>query len=79
QTGIGSWDENVFVKAMREGKHMGSGRPILPPMPWQSVATLTDQDLKAVFTYLKSIKPISNKVPDPIPPDMVARTATAKK
>lgn len=79
QTGIGSWDENVFIKAMREGKHMGSGRPIMPPMPWQSVATLTDEDLRAVFAYLKSLKPISNKVPDPIPPNMVAQASSAKK
>lgn len=79
QTGIGAWDENVFIKAMREGKHMGSGRPIMPPMPWQSVGQLKDEDLKAVFAYLKSLKPISNKVSDPIPPNMVAQASKAGK
>jgi hypothetical protein len=62
-TGIGIWSEEMFVKAMRTGKHMGSGRDILPPMPWQSVASLTDEDLKAVFAFLQSIPPVVNRVP----------------
>jgi hypothetical protein len=37
-------------------------------MPWQGLAKLTDDDLKAMFAYLQSLKPIQNKVPDPIPP-----------
>jgi hypothetical protein len=54
---------------MRTGKHLGVGRAILPPMPWPGVAALTDEDLKALFAYLQSLKPISNLVPQPIPPD----------
>jgi len=67
-TGLGSWTENMFIKAMRTGKDMGEGRDILPPMPWQAFAQMTDNDLKAMFAYLHSLKPISNAVPDPIPP-----------
>lgn len=67
-TGLGIWTEEMFVAAMRAGKHMGSGRPILPPMPWQASANLTDEDLKAIFAYLKSIKPIVNRVPEPTTP-----------
>jgi hypothetical protein len=33
-TGLGSWTEAEFLSAMRTGRHMGSGRAILPPMPW---------------------------------------------
>ena len=44
------------------------GRPILPPMPWQWIGQRTDQDLKDVYAYLMSLKPVQNKVPDPIPP-----------
>jgi hypothetical protein len=58
----------VFIKAMRTGKHMGAGRPILPPMPWPGIGLLTDDDLKAVFAYLHSLKPINNMVPPPTPP-----------
>jgi mono/diheme cytochrome c family protein len=67
-TGIGNWTTDQFIKTMRTGKRFGTGRPILPPMPWFALAVLTDQDLKAVFAYLKSIKPISNPVSQPIPP-----------
>jgi mono/diheme cytochrome c family protein len=67
-TGIGAWNEATFIAAMRTGKHMGAGRDIMPPMPWQAVGTLNDSDLKALFAYLKSAKPISNQVPQPIPP-----------
>jgi mono/diheme cytochrome c family protein len=65
-TGIGSWPLASFVKALRTGKHMGVGRPILPPMPWEDFAVLTDRDLAAIYAYLQSIPPISNKVPEPI-------------
>ena len=67
-TGLGSWTEEIFIKALRTGKDMGEGRDILPPMPWPNFALLTDDDLKAIFAYLKSIKPIENAVPDPISP-----------
>lgn len=66
-TGLGIWTEDMFVKAMRTGKHMGVSRPILPPMPWQDFARLTDEDLKAIFAYLRTVKPIVNHVPDPVP------------
>jgi hypothetical protein len=68
KTGMGMWTEEMFIKAIRTGKHMGTSRPILPPMPWQDYAATTDADLKAVFAYLRSIPPIANVVPLPIPP-----------
>ncbi|MEP6801801.1 MAG: hypothetical protein ABJC07_07685, partial [Acidobacteriota bacterium] len=52
------------LKAMRTGKHMGTSRPIQPPMPWPWVARATDSDLKAIFAYLKSVPPVSNHVPE---------------
>ena len=67
-TGLGSWTEAMFIKALRTGKDMGEGRAILPPMPWQDFGGMSDHDLKAIFAYLKTLKPISNAVPDPIPP-----------
>ncbi len=69
ETGLGSWTEEMFIKAMRTGKDMGEGRDILPPMPWAHFAEIfTDEDLKAIFAYLGSLKPIDNPVPDPISP-----------
>ncbi len=68
QTGIGDWDEEDFIKTLRSGQHLGMGREILPPMPWQMTAKLTDEDLKAVFAYLMSLPAVPNLVPGPIPP-----------
>lgn len=66
ETGLGSWREADFIKALRTGKHFGgNGRAILPPMPWLDFAEMTDEDMKALFAYLRSIPPIRNAVPDP--------------
>ena len=67
-TGLGNWTVAQFSKTMRTGKHLGAGRDLLPPMPWFNVAALRDQDMRALFGYLKSLKPITNRVPAPIPP-----------
>jgi mono/diheme cytochrome c family protein len=67
-TGLGPWTAQDFIHTMRTGKHLGVGRALLPPMPWLDSAALTDQDLRALFKYLQSVKPISNQVPQPIPP-----------
>lgn len=68
ETGLGALSEENFVKAMRTGKHFGGGREILPPMPWNWVGQMTDEDLKAIYAYLKTVPPIKNRVPDPVPP-----------
>ena len=69
-TGIGNWDENNFFTAIRHGKFKGieSGRSLLPPMPWDMLRNLTDDELKAIFAFLKSTKPIHNVVPAAQPP-----------
>jgi hypothetical protein len=70
-TGIGAWSETQFINTIRNGKHLGNGRDILPPMPWPFVGKLTDEDLKSVFAYLMSLHAVSNRVPAPtIPPDV---------
>ena len=68
ETGLGKWTERNFVEAIRSGKHMGRGRPILPPMPYAVYRNLTDDDLKSVYAYLRSLPPIKNKVPEPLAP-----------
>lgn len=63
ETGIGAWTPEVFIEALKTGKHMGKGEPILPPMPWQSIGQMKDSDLRAMFAYLQSIPPIRNQAP----------------
>lgn len=65
-TGIGIWNEEMFLKTIRTGRHWGVSRPILPPMPWQAFRNLDDNDLKSIYAYLRTVKPIKNQVPDPI-------------
>lgn len=67
-TGLAAWTPEVFVQAMRTGKHLGVGRPILPPMPWQDYGRMSDDDLRAVFAYFRSLKPMHNAVPEPVLP-----------
>lgn len=69
-TGIGNWKEEQFITALRKGKLKGleTSRDLLPPMPWQMYKNLTDDEMKAIFAYLKSTKPIKNIVPPPVPP-----------
>ena len=69
ETGLGAWTEQNFVDTLRNGRHMGRGRPILPPMPWEMIGKLTDQDLKAIFAYLRTVPAVKNRVPQPTPPE----------
>ena len=74
ETGLGNWTEDMFMMALRTGRHEGKGRPILPPMPYQYVSSLSDDDLKAVFAYLQSLPPVRNRVPTPVdPPEQAAQ------
>jgi hypothetical protein len=70
ETGIGNWTEEQFKRSITKGLYKGleGSRPLLPPMPWQNLVNLKDEDIHAIFTYLKSTRPVENVVPAPIPP-----------
>jgi hypothetical protein len=65
-TGIGNWKEEQFINALKHGKYKGldNTRMIMPPMPWEDFANLSDEDVKAIFYYLKTTKPVKNVPPD---------------
>ncbi|MFO1195474.1 MAG: c-type cytochrome [Burkholderiaceae bacterium] len=67
-TGTGAWSSEQFVRAMKTGKHLGAGRPLAPPMPWQAFGQLSDTDLRAIFAYLRSLPAVPNRVPTYQPP-----------
>lgn len=71
ETGIGLWNYEHFKTALTKGKFKGieSARNLLPPMPWPNYTQMKDSDIKAIFAYLKSTKPINNIVPNPIAPN----------
>lgn len=68
ESGIGNWTEEQFITCLRKGKFKGleNSRDLLPPMPWISYKNLTDEDIKSVYAYLKTVKPVKNIVPAPI-------------
>ena len=68
ETGLGAWTEEMFIATMKTGRHQGKGRPLLPPMPYPMLAALDDEDIKSVFAYLQSLKPVHNQVPQPVDP-----------
>lgn len=77
ETGLGDWTAQDFKNTIRSGRHLGRGRPILPPMPIPVYSQMTDDDLDAVFAYLRTVPSISNRVPEPWAP--AAKAATAQK
>ena len=70
ESGIGNWTEEQFARALTKGLYKGleGSRPLLPTMPWQNSVNMSQEDLSAVFAFLKSTKPVANVVPAPIPP-----------
>ncbi len=73
KTGIGDWSDRQIANAIRAGIGRHGGRRIVS-MPWQGYSKLTDDDVDAMVSYLRSIKPIRNTVPAEVSP---GRRATA--
>lgn len=73
-TGIGTWSFEQFKRSLTEGKLKGqpNGRMLLPPMPWENFKNLNEEDLRAMYEYFQSTKPVNNPVPAPIPPQNLA-------
>lgn len=68
ETGLGRWSAEDFVETIRNGRHQGRGRELLPPMPYPALRTMTDADLRAMYAYLRTIPAHENRVPAPLPP-----------
>ncbi|HEY0706712.1 MAG TPA: diheme cytochrome c-553 [Polyangia bacterium] len=68
ETGLGGWTTRNFIETIRNARHQGRGRPLLPPMPFPAYVNFTDEDLSAIFAYLQSIPAVKNRVPAPLPP-----------
>ena len=77
-TGLGQWTLENFKQTIRTGRHMGRGRPILPPMPIPMYKNFTDDELSAIYAYLRTIPALKNRVPDPLPPAAAPGAPTGK-
>jgi hypothetical protein len=68
QTGIGGWKEEQFIKCLKEKKWMGleGTRPLMPPMSMMPATEMSDDELKAIFAYLKSTPAVKNIIPEAV-------------
>ena len=64
-SGISYYDENLFLQAMRTGKVRA--RELSAVMPWVGYTNMTDDDLKAIFAYLRTVKPVQHRVDNSLP------------
>jgi cytochrome c553 len=68
ETGLGGrYTEEAFIRTMRTGKKP-EGEALAPPMPWTVYRNMTDEDLKSLFAYLQTLKPVRNAVRASPPP-----------
>ena len=65
-SGIGYYNEATFIQALRQGK-VGA-RPLRASMPWYFFGKMTDDDLKAIYAYLKTVKPVKHQIDNFEPP-----------
>ena len=76
-SGIGGWKEEQFLKALHELKWMGleGTRPLMPPMSMMPAIKMSDDELKAIFAYLKTTPAINNVSPEAVllPPPSSAK------
>ncbi|MDH3349898.1 MAG: cytochrome c [Gammaproteobacteria bacterium] len=72
ETGLGLWSDQQIERAIRVGVGRHSGRKIAI-MPWQGYTKMTEEDVAAIVSYLRSIKPVRHKVPDEVKPGQKAK------
>ena len=75
ETGTGKWTESQFLYAIKNSisKGIPGSRSLLPPMSMMPVKHMTDDELKAIFAYLRTINPVKNFSVQPTPPALAAK------
>lgn len=68
ETGLGRWTEEQFVRALKQGVRPDGAKYVVSPMEWNIYANMKEEDARAIYRYLRTVKPIANKVPANIPP-----------
>lgn len=63
ETGIGRWSEEDFLRTLRTGVNP-QGDSLHPFMPWQQYQRMTEEDLRAIYRYLRTLPPIRHRVPE---------------
>jgi mono/diheme cytochrome c family protein len=61
ETGMGNWPDDALARAIREG--VGHDGRALTGMPFGDFRKLSDEDVKSIVVYLRTLPPVKNKVP----------------
>jgi cbb3-type cytochrome c oxidase subunit III len=72
ETGLGGWTDDQIKAVLTRGIRPDGSRMLPYPMPWPSYASLSTSDLNAVVAYIRTIPPISNRIPAPTRPNIVS-------
>lgn len=62
ETGLGNWTDGEIMRAIREGVAK-DGRALFPMMPYQRLREMSDEDVRSIVVYLRSLKPIRKQTP----------------
>lgn len=68
ETGIGKWTEEQFVRAFKEAIRGDGSKYDKSQMEWEIYANMREEDVRAIYRYLRTVKSIKNKVPANISP-----------
>jgi mono/diheme cytochrome c family protein len=63
ETGIGGWTDGEIMRAVREGVAK-DGHALFPMMPYQGLRAMSDEDMRSVVVYLRSVKPVHKQTPE---------------
>lgn len=68
ETGIGRWTEDQFVQTFKTGVRPDGVKYRISPMEWNVYANMQEEDIRAIYRYLRTVKSVANKAPENIPP-----------
>lgn len=68
ETGLGKWTEEQFIAALKTATRPDGTKYDRSQMRWEFYRSMKVEDARAIYRYLRTIKPIKNKVPANIPP-----------
>ena len=72
ETGLGNWTDEQIKKFVTTGVRRDGSRMLPYPMPWPNYASMKPEDLDAVIAYLRSLPPVTNRIPPPVSANIVA-------
>ena len=65
ETGLGNWTDDQIKQVITRGTRPDGSRMLPYPMDWASFATMKPDDINAIIAYLRTVPPVSNRIPKP--------------